>query len=288
MNPTTTISFIFFGTDEFATIVLEELKSGHLLPALIVCAPDRKAGRGLALTKPATKIWAERNSVKVLQPEKLDAAFSNELTPGAYQLFVVASYGKIIPQAIIDIPKHGTLNVHPSLLPKYRGPSPIESQILADEKEVGVSIMQIDAKMDHGPILIQEKIAAAALPMPEPVLSKTLAAIGGRILSDSMQKWIDGEIVAEEQNHHAATITTFIKKEDGLIDLSDNPRKNYLKFLAFQRWPSAYFFISRNGKKVRVIIKSAFFENNEFRISSVLPEGGKEMSYEDFTRGYTH
>ena len=288
MNPESSISFVFFGTDEFSVTVLEELEKEYFLPALIVAPPDKPKGRGLALTPPPIKIWAARHSIEILQPLKLDSNFLSSLTlyPKPFTLFVVASYGKIIPQAVLDIPEKGTLNAHPSLLPKYRGPSPVESQILDDEKEVGVSIMLLDKEMDHGPILAQEKIAAvSALPMPSPVLSRTLAQIGGRILAKTIPLYLSGELVPIPQNHDLATICKKITKEDGLIDLADNQRKNYLKFLAFQNWPTVYFFAERKGKKIRVIIKDAYFENNKFKIKNVLPEGGRLMPYEDFLRG---
>ncbi|MBI3019745.1 MAG: methionyl-tRNA formyltransferase [Parcubacteria group bacterium] len=150
------ISFVFFGTDEFSIIVLEELKKAGFVPALIVTATNKKMGRGMRLTPPPVKLWAQKNNIPFLQPEKLDDVSCYKLKTNDYGLFIVASYGKIIPKRILDIPTKGALNVHPSLLPLYRGPSPIESQILdgADEREAtGATIILMDEKMDHGPIL---------------------------------------------------------------------------------------------------------------------------------------
>lgn len=150
------IKYAYFGTDGFAVAILDELKKADLLPELIVTNPDKPKGRKLVMTPPEVKVWADENGIKTLQPEKLDEDFINSLKKDEWDLFVVASYGKIIPEEIINLPKHKTLNVHPSLLPLYRGPSPIESAILDDSKETGVTIMRMDKKMDHGPILNQE------------------------------------------------------------------------------------------------------------------------------------
>jgi len=279
------IPFAYFGTDEFSVAVLDELFREGILPTLIITPPDRPKGRDKVLTPPPTKVWALEKKIPFLQPEKLDQTLIGELRNNPYDLFVVASYGKILPQSILDIPVHGTLNVHPSLLPKYRGPSPIESQIINDEKEVGVSIMVLDEKMDHGPLLIQEAIHERALPMPAPVLLRILADIGGRLLAKVMSPYLQGEIDPEPQNDGYATFCTMIKKEDGEIDLAGDQRKNYCKYLAFTGWPGTFFFMERKGQKIRVLIKDAFYENDKFKIKRVLPEGGREMSYEDFLRG---
>ena len=144
--------FVFFGTPRFAVIVLDELKAAGLVPSLIVTAPDKPAGRGMRLTPPPVKIWAQENKVTYMQPERLSDA-TYHLKPNTYALGVLAAYGKIIPRSLVEALPRGILNVHPSLLPKYRGSSPIQSQILADDRDVGVSIMLLDEKMDHGPIV---------------------------------------------------------------------------------------------------------------------------------------
>lgn len=280
------IKFAYFGTDEFSVAVLEELKTAQFLPLIIVTVPDRAVGRGLVVTPPPAKQWAQLNGIEVLQPEKLDSDLISKLSGTNYDLFIVASYGKIIPKSILDIPKHGTLNVHPSLLPKYRGPSPIEYQILNDEQEVGVSIMLLDEKMDHGPILAQtyydtehnEQLNTSALTIE-------LARRGGALLAKIIPDWLKEKITPKEQEHDKATITKKITKEEGLINLSDNPYQNYLKYLAYDIWPGTYFFTNKYGSQIRIKIKEAGYENGEFKIIRVVPEGGREMNYEDFLRG---
>lgn len=281
-------NFAFFGTDNFSLITLEELKNSGFLPSVVICAPDRPKGRGLVLTPPQTKIWAENNGIKVLQPEKLNSDFISELTNinTEYNFFVVSSYGKIIPQAVLDIPKLGTLNVHPSLLPKYRGASPIESQILNNESNIGVSIIILDSEMDHGPILASQEITIDKIEDKKySKLSKTLASEGGKLLCDVIPKFVSREITGENQDHSKATFTKKITKTDGEIKLNDNALTNYLKFLAFDTWPETYFFATKGGANIRVKIKDAELQNDTFVIKKVVPEGGKEMSFDDFKRG---
>src|SRR3990167_7392467 len=151
------IKIAFFGTPEFSAKILEKMKQEDFKPSLVIATPDKPKGRNLVLTPPATKIWAEKNNIDVLQPTKLrDPEFLNKMKETVWDLFVVASYGKIIPQDILDLPKYGTINVHPSLLPRLRGASPMQSAILK-ENETGMTIMLMDADMDHGPILKQKK-----------------------------------------------------------------------------------------------------------------------------------
>ena len=153
MNP---LSWIFFGTGALAESVLMSLVRAGYIPKYVVTKPDRPSGRHLAMTKPYIKTWCEMKGIPVLQPENLKTLEeTSPLYAGEYDVFIVASYGKIIPEKILETPRMGVLNVHPSLLPKYRGPSPLESVLLDGEMTTGVSIMKLDKEMDHGPILVQ-------------------------------------------------------------------------------------------------------------------------------------
>jgi methionyl-tRNA formyltransferase len=252
------------------------------MPSVVVTVPDKPKGRGLQMTEPATKTWAKENGVTVLQPEKLDDAFFRELS--GYDLFVVAGFGRILPQELLDAPKFGTLNVHPSLLPAYRGPSPIESQILADEKTVGVSVILLDEETDHGPVLVQKSFAPEKWPMMRSELENLLWSEGGALLAGSIPSYVEGALKPIPQNHDAATFTPKLSKDDGLLDLSADPYKNYLKYCAYEGWPGAYFFAERGGKKIRVKIALAEYANGEMKILRVVPEGKREMDYTDFLR----
>ncbi|OGZ03732.1 MAG: methionyl-tRNA formyltransferase [Candidatus Lloydbacteria bacterium RIFCSPHIGHO2_01_FULL_41_20] len=269
----------FFGTPNFAVVILKELKKKGIGPGLVITAPDKPRGRGMKLTPPPVKVWAEDNSIEYIQPEKLDSEFIEKLKIENYKLFVVAAYGKILRQEILDIPKYGTLNVHPSLLPKLRGASPIEGAVLEGEKETGVSIMILDSEMDHGPILAQEKIKLNGQEKA-PELENKLAKIGGKLLAQTIPKWIKEDIKKIEQNHSLATFTKKITKDDGLIDPNGDSEINWRKFRAFYGWPGIYFFI--NGE--RIIVKDASLENGIFKIKRVLPEGRKEVDYEIFKK----
>jgi len=292
------IPFIFFGTPHFAVFVLEEMEKGGMLPSLVITAPDRPVGRGLKMTPPPVKVWAEERKILVLQPEKLGQEFKsyfsndsqnvNEGRSEEQELFVVASYGKIIPQSILDVPKHGTLNVHPSLLPKWRGASPIEAQILNDDKDIGVTIMLVDEKMDHGPILDQEFVDTPYWPMRGSELQDLLAHKGGALLARVMLDWMEGNIDAQEQEHRLATFCSKIQKEDGLIDLEADAYKNLLKIRALDVWPRTYFF-TEDGKRVVITdadIEPARFEDHsggdeKLVLKRVIPEGKKEIAYDN-------
>jgi len=264
---------VFFGTDDFSIAMLDALKSANLLPSLIITAPDKPKGRGLKLTPSLVKLWAQKNNIPV--------SYDFSLLTTNYQLFIVASYGKIIPKSVLDIPKYGALNVHPSLLPKYRGPSPIESQILADEKEIGVTIMQMDEKMDHGPVLAQQQFPISNFQFSNTELRKRLAEEGGKLLAEVIPKWINGKIKPVPQDDDKATYTKKFKKEDGEIDLDGDQYQNFLKIRAFEGGIGTYFFAG----DMRIKITDADFRDEKLEILRVIPEGKKEMDYSDFLRG---
>ena len=282
MNNTPRIAF--FGTSDFSVRVLEALKRNAIMPALIVTVSDKPVGRKHVLTPPPVKIWAEENKINFLQPVKLkDLDFLYKLKDKSYDLFVVAAYGKIIPPPVLELPKHGAFNVHPSLLPRFRGAAPIETAIL-EEKETGVTIIRIDAEMDHGPIVSQQKLDIV-WPQDAEIASKILAETGGEMLARIIPAWIRNEIHEITQDESRATYTRKIETKDGEINLNDFPEENWKKYLAYRHSPGVYFFTKRNQKDMRVIVTKALFENGQFVIQCVKPEGKKEMGYEDFKRG---
>lgn len=276
------LNYVFFGTSDFAVIVLEELSEAGYVPTCIVTAPDRPAGRGMQLQSPPVKVWAEKYDIPVLQPDKLsDPDFLYVLRSTNYKLGVVAAYGKILPPDIINMPKHGTLNVHPSLLPHHRGPAPVEGQILADDPDdVGVSIMLLDKKMDHGPLLAQTKVQLEQWPPTKSDLEEILAHEGGTLLAHILPEWVTENITPKAQNHNEATYTSLISKQDAKLDLeNDDSRMNYLKIRAYDKNPTAYF-LSTAGKHVKVT--DAEYKDGTLIITKVIPEGKKEMRYKDF------
>lgn len=284
------LSFVFFGSEPLASGVLDELVKQGITPSLIVTGQDVPEGRKHVLTPPEAKAWASERGIPVLQPTSLkDDDGIMPLLNTDWGLFIVASYGKILPKNILALPKHGTLNVHPSLLPKLRGPSPIRSAILADERKTGISIMLMDEELDHGPILAQARIEIAPedWPMRATLLEKLLAHAGGELLAETIPLWLDGSITPEEQDHAQATFSKKITKEDGKIDLTDDAYQNLLKIRAYDGWPGAYFMRERHGKEMRVKITDACLApDGTLEILRAIPEGKKEINYADFKRNF--
>lgn len=292
---------VFFGTPDFAVWVLDGLKEKGILPDLIVAAPDAPKGRKLVLTPPPAKVWAEKNRIPVLQPETVKGpTFEKELRGkaplgdsslgfGEWDLFIVAAYGKIMPDNILSMPRRKTINVHPSMLPLLRGSSPIQTAILHDMRDTGVTIIRLDIEMDHGPVLAQRKIELAAWPVDTTTLAQESAKLGAKLISEILSSLLDGTLKEKEQDHSQATLTKKISKEDGLISLGDDGYKNFLKFNAYKGWPNVYFFVQRHHQgaagKIRVTVTDAAYENGAFIVKKVVPEGRSEMSWDDFNRG---
>ncbi len=271
----------FFGTPDYAVTTLEALQDAGFDIAFVVTMPDRPQGRKMTLTPPPTKVWADINKVPVLQPESLkDAEFENKLKEYNCDIFVVIAYGKIIPENILNIPKFKSLNIHGSLLPKLRGSCPIETAILQDQKTTGVTIIRMDKEMDHGPIIAIKEVKIEPWPPKAEDLGKEIVKTGSELLVSIIPDWIAGKIEEEEQDHSQATFTKKIEKEDGFINLNDDPYKNYLKIQAYHGWPSAFFFLNKNDKKIRIKITQATFKDGKLIIQKVIPEGKTETTYE--------
>jgi methionyl-tRNA formyltransferase len=280
------MNFVFLGTSNFSIIVLDELKRAGFIPELIVTQEDKPKGRHLVLTPPPVKVWAQNNKITYLQPTTLkNSELIKQLSVVGYKLFIVASYGKIIPQEIIDIPEHKTLNVHPSLLPRLRGPSPIQSAIL-EEDETGVTIMRLDNKMDEGPIVAQKKVTITDWPPYANELEDVLAHEGGKLLVEMIPDWIVGKIKEKIQDESLATYCKKIDKNDALINLDDPATENLKKIRGYAGWPNAYTHFNHLGKNLRLIIKRARIENGKLILERVIPEGKKEMDFEDFKHGF--
>lgn len=338
------VKIVFFGTPRFAEIILEKIIAAGGYEILgVVTTPDEPVGRKQILTAPAVKILAVKNGLKVWQPEKLDEEFYGELlrvchsegrsqsaeesrqnatrslvadaprddiNPKA-ELFVVAAYGKIIPQKFLDLPKFGCLNVHPSLLPKYRGASPIQSALLNGEKETGVTIMKMDAEMDHGGIISNFKFPISNNDTYE-TLSEKLAQASADFLLKIIPDYISGKIKLVEQDHAAATFCKIIKKSDGEIDWNKSAEQIYNQWRAFWPWPGLF---ASTETKERKNVRTKFIELNLtdrkeeknipgelftkdgrlfvaggdggiLEIEKLQPEGKKVMNARDFINGY--
>lgn len=277
--------YVFWGSSDFSLATLKKLYELGLPPVALATEKDKPFGRGQKIAKNPLKIFAEEKKLPVIECSDFDAKTIGALSKAGAQVFLVVAYGKILPKRILDIPPLGALNIHGSLLPKYRGPSPVQTQILEDEKKIGLSLMLIDEKMDHGPVLAQKNINLPVFPAKASELFSAMASEGAMLFGEILPRYATGEIKPVPQEEKSATYTHKIKKSDGLIDLNSNPYANYLKFLAFDIWPGVFFIAKTKKGPKKIKIKEAVFENGQFKIKSVVPEGGKTMPYADFLRG---
>lgn len=279
------IKFVFFGTSMFSVFVLNELKNQGFLPHRVVTFPDRPKGRKLIPSPNVVKTWAQVNNIKIIETLTLkNELIQNELKNLEADVFVVASFGRILPKEVIYMPTFKTLNVHPSLLPKFRGPSPIQEAILRDEK-TGVSIMRLNEGVDTGPILAQEEINIPNWPIYYKEAEEILGKAGGRLLAEVLPLWVDGKIQEIPQDENLATKTRMIARMDGDIT-NDSPDLALKKVKAFEMWPRTFmFYTKKDGSKELLIIKRAELKDGNFLPTIVIPAGRNEMKYEDFLRG---
>lgn len=219
-------NFIFFGTPEFAADVLEKLLNQGIIPQAVVCNPDRPIGRKKVITPPAVKLLVLEHqlqdptlAIEILQPEALDEPFAEKLRSFHPDVFVIAAFAKLIKQDILDIPTHGSIGVHPSMLPLYRGASPMQTTLLNGEDITGVSLFLVDVKMDHGPIIAQETLQIGT--MDYRMLSKKLAELGGELVARTLAGFVAGTITPQGQDHDKATFTKKFTTEDAFIDIHD-------------------------------------------------------------------
>lgn len=266
--------FAFFGTPTVASETLAALLASGHTPAVVITNPDAPKGRGMELAPSPTKELALAHSIPVLTPETLDANAIAEITAYGCEYAIVVAYGKIFPQALIDAFPKGAINVHYSLLPKYRGAAPVEAALLHGESETGVSVQKLALKMDAGDILAQKSIALDQAETVRELFPK-LIALGSETLLEILPAFEAGTATGTPQDEHAATHAPKIKKEDGLLDLSDAPEKNWNKYRAYLFRPGTYFM--ENG--LRMKITKASFTNGSFKIERVTAPGKPEQDY---------
>lgn len=279
INSMKDFKFAFFGTPDVARDTLLILSKNGLIPSVIITSPDRRSGRGLQLKPTPVSIWAEEHSIPLLKPEKINKDFIKEFEKLDIDLSIVVAYGKILPEILIKMPRLGTINIHYSLLPKYRGASPLEQTLLNGDMVTGVTIQQMEFRLDSGAIIAREEIYIDINENKESLREK-LITLGGETLVKIIPNIIEQKINKIPQYESNATYCTKIKKEDGQIDPNSDPKINYNKYRAFYGWPGVFFF--RNGKRIK--ITKARYENNSFIIEKVVPEGGKETLYNEFLK----
>lgn len=303
---TNRIRTIFFGTPEFAARYFSDLlDDGRFEVVAAVTQPDRPAGRGKEIAVSAVKSLAISHGVPTLQPENLktDNSIISELKGLAADLFVVVAYGQIIPKVVLDIPKHGAINVHPSLLPKYRGASPIQSALLNGDQKTGVSIMLMDEKMDHGPILSQLEIPFAG-DETNVSLHEKVADVSARLLLDTAYGFVNGEVKPVEQDHAQATFCKLVTREDAKIDWNKSATEIKNQVDAFYPWPGTWTTldgkrlkifppvtaIEMNGEPGNVIVENDGITvscgSGSLKLSELQIEGKKRMTPKEFLQGH--
>jgi len=245
------LKIIFMGTAELSCASLEKLCGDKRFQVVaVVTQPDKPKGRELKLTPSPVKILAEKLQLPVLQPLKArDEKFIGELRALKPDLMVVVAYGQILPRTILDLPRFGCLNVHTSLLPKYRGAAPIQWAIADGEPETGVTIMKMDAGLDTGPILSTRH--TPILPTDDSqILHDRLAQLGAELLAETIPDYVAGKILPQAQPPEGSTYAAKIKKEDGQINWNQPAEKIWNRLRAFTPWPGAFTFL--NGKTLKI------------------------------------
>ncbi|HSR88946.1 MAG TPA: methionyl-tRNA formyltransferase [Candidatus Udaeobacter sp.] len=242
------VKTVFFGTQEFATTILQGLLDSNIVSVeTVFTQPDKKVGRKQTIEESPVKKLALKYNIPVEQPESLKNC---ELRTENCELAIVAQYGLMIPKKIIDSFPKGTINVHGSLLPTYRGASPIQMALVNGEKETGVTIMLMDEKMDHGSILSQKKMVID----PDDTyttLAAKMAVEGSNLLVNTLPQWLSGELKAQEQNENQATFTKLLSKEDGLVDFNKTNDEIYNQYRGLTPWPGIWCM--RNNKRLKLL-----------------------------------
>lgn len=301
-----TIGLVFFGTSDFAVPILERLAAdGRFEVRAVVTQPDRPVGRKAVLTEPPAKIAAKQLGLTVLQFEQVKSDEAYEaLKAVPMDAAAVASFGQIIPQRVLDLAPKGFINVHASILPAYRGASPIAAAIKNGDSETGVTIMLMDALMDHGPALsvAKEPVNAEDTAM---TLSARLSRLGADLLPDTIVGYIEGMIKPQEQEHEKATKVKLLTREDGLIDWTQTADAIERMIRAYDPWPGAYTMV--DGKRLKILKARlgqattersvSFYKTNDGQLAAacgggtslvidrIQPEGKPAMSGQAYANG---
>ncbi|MCA9356052.1 methionyl-tRNA formyltransferase [Candidatus Nomurabacteria bacterium] len=267
-------NFCFLGTPFVSSDTLKTLCENNIIPGLVITSPDKPAGRGMKLTPSPTKTLALEKNIEVYTPEKIDADFIEKIKSKGFDFAIVVAYGKILPQDFIDIFPKGVINIHYSLLPKYRGASPTEAALLHSDTTTGVTIQKMVFKLDAGDIIAQKSIDIEHDDTTITLRPK-LITLGANLLVESLPKYLNNEIELVSQDESIASKCGKISKEDGDITNETDENIKWNKYRAYAEWPRTYFI--KDGK--RYIVSKARFENNSFVIEKVIPEGKKETDY---------
>jgi len=299
------LNLVFCGTPRFAVPTLEKLVAAGFHVQLVVTQPDRPRGRGMEVTASSVKQRAAGLNLPVAQPEKIKSndEFRNQLTALKPDAIIVVGYGRLIPQWILDLPPLGNLNLHASLLPKYRGAAPVQWAIARGETATGVTTMRIDAGLDTGAILLQKAESIAPDDTAE-TLTPRLAAMGADLMVETLYGLQAGTIQPRPQDNAQATLAPILRKEDGRIDFHRTAVEIANRLRGFQPWPGA--FTSFRGRNLHVLaakpmqrslaegalavegdsLMAGCGDGTSLALLEIQPEGKKRMAARDFIHGY--
>jgi methionyl-tRNA formyltransferase len=305
-SSTMTVRTVFMGTPQFAVTILESLLQNSYQVLAVYTQPDKPAGRGRPVVSPPVKKLALERQIPVIQPETFKSSeVVEKLASFQPEFIVVAAFGFILPPAVLSLPKFGCLNVHPSLLPRHRGPSPVANTILCGDELTGVTIMVMDAGLDTGPILAQKKVGISFMDTTGSLSSK-LADVGARLLLEALPKWLGGELKPQAQDESQATYSKLITSQDGEIDWHLSAGELWRMVRAYNPWPSCYTWCQ--GKRLKIHKAIPFGDVAKGEIGEVIAlaeqpgvgvvtrqgilglcevqlEGRREMAANDFVRG---
>jgi methionyl-tRNA formyltransferase len=297
---------VFMGTPQFAVTILESLLQGSYPVLAAYTQPDKPAGRGRPVVFSPVKKLALERQIPVIQPETFKSSeVVEKLASFQPELIIVAAFGSILPPEVLSLPKFGCLNVHPSLLPRHRGPSPVANTILCGDELTGVTIMLMDAGMDTGPILAQEKVGISFMNTTGSLSSK-LADVGAKLLLETLPKWLGGELSPQAQDESQATYSKLITSKDAEIDWHLSAVELWRRGRAYNPWPSCYTWCQGKRLKIHKAIPCGDVAKGEMGevvalaeppgvgvvtrqgilgLCQVQLEGRREMSANDFVRG---
>lgn len=298
--------FFFFGSGEFSGDILKTLIKNELIPQAVITRVDRPGGRGRRLRPTPVKLLAEENGLKVMQPSSIkEGSFLDTLKAAQPEVILLADYGKLLPPALLQLPPGGCVNVHPSLLPRYRGASPVQRALMDGEDITGVTLMLMERGLDMGPIIYQQEMEIGEED-DAGSLARKLAVLGGRLLVSKLPSYLSGDITPHPQDENAVSYAEPINKRDLLIDWSRKARTVFNQVRALSPSPGAYTYLrgkrlkilramptSGGGKsppgtivvqeKNHLLVKAG---GGALRLESLQPEGKKIMSAAEFLRGY--
>jgi methionyl-tRNA formyltransferase len=302
-----TVKLVFCGTPAFAVPTLRAVVAAGHHVVLVITQPDRAVGRSQEMHPPPVKVAAQELGIPVIQPEKIknNLELRARLEGIAPDAILIVAYGRIIPQWMLDLPPHGNINLHGSLLPKYRGAAPIQWAVAEGEAVTGVTTMRIDAGLDTGDMLLAH-VVPIGLEETSADLFESLAVVGAELMVKTLDGLAQGSIIPQPQDHTLATLAPILTREDGLIDFTGTARRIYDRWRGFQPWPGAYSIL--RGKKLIVhhvhltnehstaapgtLIVSASelhlacAEGTVLALDEVQLEGKRRMTAADFLRGF--